>query len=602
MSDGTALRRSRRVAGILAGSLIWAGSQLSAFDGNISVTGGNSELTETLTQAATSIDPEANNLETAPQILAGALTDYRTLVQVLYDQGYFSPDISIRIDGTEAASILPRELPPTIGSVQITVDTGPIYTYGEALIAPLAPETDLPESFAPGNTATTGQIRDAGRAAVLGWRNVGHAKAKIGSQKITALHQRQQLDVDIRVNQGPKLRFGTMTVTGESGVRPEAIAQIAGFPTGEVYSPEQVKQVTARLQRTGAFAGVTVIANETPNADGTLDYTTSVIDQKLRRISLGGEISSRNGIELSALWTHRNLFGAAERLRIEGRIRNIGGQEDIDGILSFRLDEPAKLGPDAVLFWTGAIELLDKPFYHLRSIGAGVGARRILSQRSYVEALALPKYATSDDAFGDNRPFNYLLLPVVAEWDGRNESLNPTRGVYLQGTVRPMVGLNGTETALGAIGDVRGYLGVLSDRLVLAARLKIGTTYGAEISEISPEFLFYSGGAGTVRGQPYEELGVSVNGGTAGGRSTLIWNSELRVGITDTISVVGFYDYGAVDANEFITEDASTQAGAGIGLRYLVPGFGPLRADIGWPTLNDTGSGVQLYLGIGQAF
>ena len=209
---------------------------------------------------------------------------------------------------------------------------------------------------------------------------------------------------------------------------------------------------------------------------------------------------------------------------------------------------------------------------------------------------------TDNDAVGDNRPFDLILLPVLAELDRRNDSLDPSRGYYAQALVRPMIGLRGSKTSATGILDGRVYLGLFGDRLVLAGRAKLGTTFGAEIEEISPEFLFYSGGAGTVRGQPYEGLGVPVGNSLAGGRSTFILNAEARVGITQTVSVVGFYDYGAVGAGEFIDDTAPSQAGAGVGLRYTVPGFGPLRADVAWPTLGNTGSGVQIYLGIGQAF
>ena len=42
-------------------------------------------------------------------------------------------------------------------------------------------------------------------------------------------------------------------------------------------------------------------------------------------------------------------------------------------------------------------------------------------------------------------------------------------------------------------------------------------------------------------------------------------------------------------------------AGAGIGVRYKTP-IGPLRFDIAAPVSGKTGNGVQVYLGLGQAF
>jgi translocation and assembly module TamA len=576
---------------------------LSDFNGSIQINGAPQPLIDLLTKATTSIDPAAHNLSGSAQILAAALADYHFLVQLLYDNGYFGPDISIMIDGYEASTLIPRELSPRVRTVQVTVNTGPIYQFGRASVAPLAPNAHLPKEFATGKTATTGTIRTATSDAIHDWNDAGYAKAALDGQQITAVHSHNQLNVDVKIRPGRQLRFGKMDVNADSRVRDEAIHRIAGFPEGEVFSPAQVKVVSSRLQRTGAFSGVVVVEHDTANPDGTLDFTTTISDQKKRRLSLGGEFSSRTGLDLSAVWTHRNLRGAAERLQLEARIRNIGGQDDVDGLIGFRFAEPAKLGKNATLVWTGSIELRDKPFYRLHSFGLGVGYRRILTDDLFYQVTMEPKLSVADDAFGASRPFDYVLLPLRIEWDKRNDGLNPTRGLFIQGTMRAMGGLNATKSALGLRGDGRLYHGFgNNDRFVLAGRVVLGTTAGAEIADISPEFLFYSGGAGTVRGQPHEELGVLINNSIAGGRSTFVWNAEARIGVTRSISVVGFYDYGAVGANQFIDASASAHSGAGIGVRYDVPGFGPLRADFGWPKIGDAGTGLQIYLGIGQAF
>ena len=56
-------------------------------------------------------------------------------------------------------------------------------------------------------------------------------------------------------------------------------------------------------------------------------WTLHLIDAKPSAGSgFGAEVSSTDGAMLSGFWMHRNLFGGAERLRIDGR-----GQSSIDG-------------------------------------------------------------------------------------------------------------------------------------------------------------------------------------------------------------------------------------------------------------------------------
>ena len=120
------------------------------------------------------------------------------------------------------------------------------------------------------------------------------------------------------------------------------------------------------------------------------------------------------------------------------------------------------------------------------------------------------------------------------------------------------------------------------------------------------DFLFYSGGGGTVRGQPYQSLGVNVlrSGLTniqTGGTYFLAASAEVRAKVTEKIGVVGFVDAGQVSVGGFNDASSDWHAGAGLGLRYAT-GFGPIRLDVAAPVGGTTGKGVQIYVGIGQAF
>jgi translocation and assembly module TamA len=133
-----------------------------------------------------------------------------------------------------------------------------------------------------------------------------------------------------------------------------------------------------------------------------------------------------------------------------------------------------------------------------------------------------------------------------------------------------------------------------------------GMIFGASLLGSPRNDLFYSGGGGTVRGQPYQSLGIAVPdgaGGTiqTGGTRFIAGSVELRAKITDTIGVVGFIDAGQVTDADYTNPGDDFHAGAGLGLRYAT-GFGPIRLDVAAPVGGDTGKGVQIYVGIGQAF
>ncbi len=588
----------------LFGALVALSPNLAtALETTLSAPGASEDLADRLEETSSVFTSESRGLDTSLEILSAALSDYRTIVQIMYDEGYFSPVVSIKLDGQEAAKINTLSVPAQFKRATILVTPGRKFKFGTAVVQPLAPGTELPEEFATGKTATTGAIQQAASAGVQGWRDTGHAKAEVEDQKVIARHAQARLDATIDLSPGPRLRFGKMIIQGDTNVRHRSIEKIAGFPSGEVYSPEQIQKVGTRLRRTGTFATVSLKEKDEPNPDGTLDFDATFEDLPPRRLTFGAEIASRDGVDVTATWTHRNVFRRAERLRFEAAIRNIGGAEDIDGRIGLRLDQPDRLGPDDNTFWSALLERRNTENYNVTVASLAYGARRTFSDRLYAEASAGFQWSDADDAYGDGRKFRYFILPFRSEWDERDSKVSATRGYYLDSQVMPFVGFSGSDTGLRMFFDGRAYndLGT-AGRLVLAGRVQLGSVLGPPADGVTPDFLFFSGGAGTVRGQPFESLGIPVGDGVAGGKSFLGLSAEVRGKVTDAISLVGFYDYGVVDTSSFIGSGAEEHSGAGLGIRYDLGGFGPLRFDLAVPVQGDTGDGLQFYLGIGQAF
>ena len=77
--------------------------------------------------------------------------------------------------------------------------------------------------------------------------------------------------------------------------------------------------------------------------------------------------------------------------------------------------------------------------------------------------------------------------------------------------------------------------------------------------------------------------------------------AEFRFQVRERIGLALFADAGRVWTDEAFGGDSDWHAGAGVGVRYNTP-IGPIRFDVAGPVSGDTGEGVQVYLGLGQAF
>ena len=585
---------------------VFAGGAL-AQDVSIEVANDPGDLEDVVRLASFTASLDADDPEVVAQdYVAAARADYRRILTAMYSAGYYGPVISILVDGREASTIPPLEAPARVGSVRLRVDPGPQFTFGTAEVAPRTAETELPPEFATGEPALSGVIQDAADAGIEGWRQAGHPLVEIGSEEITAIHPQQRLDARVGLAPGPQLRFGAIAVSGNEAVRTDRILAIAGLPRGEIYDPDEVDDAIARLRRTGAFTTVALIESDTPGPGGTLPVEIQVAEALPRRIGAGAEISTTDGLSLSAFWLHRNLLGGAERLRLEAEVEGIGGQTGgIDYRLGVDFTRPATFRRDIDLTFSAQLARQEEETYLSDSFRSELTLTRYVSDRLTLTGGPGFLYAL-EERDGLERDYALVTLPIDVTYDARENEMNPTRGFYIDLDADPFYSVDEGHYGARLYGDGRAYFG-LGDRLVLAGRLQLGSVIGVDsLLDVPSDYLFYSGGGGTVRGQPYRSLSIEASeGGTtfeSGGRGFAGAQLEARIRITDTIGAVGFYDIGTISEGEFPDGDSPWHAGVGIGARYLSP-VGAIRLDLGTPASGDEAfEQLQVYIGIGQAF
>ena len=571
----------------------------------LTVTGGDTALAARREDASLVRQAVADPSNSTRDIFAAARAEYRQLLGALYDQGYFGPQISVRVDGREVADIPPLDVPAAIGSIAIAVDPGPAFRFSRATVAPVAPGTALPEAFAPGARARVPAIQAAARAGIAGWRAQGHAKAALTREEITADHADSRLAVDIGIAPGPRLRFGPLVIRGAKRMREERVRAIAGLPVGTIYDPEALERSAQRLRRTGAFSAVSLRDAEQVGPGDQLAIEADLVEERRRRLGAGIELSSLDGLRLSAYWLHRNLLGGAERLRFDAEIANLGTTAEDNGVdyrLGVTFRRPATFSPDTDLELFARVERELEPGHTSNRLDIGGDLTWYLSDELELSAGVLVTAAQTQDAFG-KRDYYRFGLPVSVTWDRRDVALDAKSGFYLAAEAMPFIGLEGISNGVLLTTDARVYRS-LGERLVLAGRLQTGNLIGPDIDEAPPTDLFYGGGGGSVRGQPYQSLGAGERNGTLfGGRSYLALSAEARLAVRGPIGMVGFYDRAYVGPEETFDGSGRWIDGAGLGLRYAT-GFGPVRVDIATPLSGEPedANRVQLYIGIGQAF
>src|SRR3546814_12212140 len=91
--------------------------------------------------------------------------------------------------------------------------------------------------------------------------------------------------------------------------------------------------------------------------------------------------------------------------------------------------------------------------------------------------------------------------------DRTDSLLDPTKGFRITSLIQPEGSLAGSFSPYARLrSDISGYYPV-TDSIVLAGRVRVGSIVGAARERLAPSRRFYAGGGGSVRGFGSQELG-----------------------------------------------------------------------------------------------
>lgn len=542
-----------------------------------------------------------------------ARDDRDRLIATLYENALYGGIVSVTIDGRDIDSLPPnpvfdrsRPVPVTI-----TVMPGAPFALGDVRLEGDAARLDPAEfDLVPGGRAGSLVILKAAEQMAERLREEGRPLTNVTRRDMVADHETKTVDLTIAVEAGPVAPLGAVTVKGARAVDPEFVEYYSRLRPGQTYSPEQLRKAGERLRTLGVFSSVTINEAEELDPNGSLPIGITVSEGKHRYFGVGASYASIDGGGIEGYWGHRNLFGQAESLRIEGSVRGLGELEDVSDVSSLDYTagitfiKPGAFVPSGTLEASVRGSTLETDYYDAATITGKVAYSYELTDVDTVNAGVSLAYDSIDDAFGDDNEYLTFGVPIGYIRDTRDNRLNATEGHYGTVTLTPSYDFFGQTFFTSLEGSISTYLGFgADDRFVLAGRLNAGTLVGGgDLSAIPATRRFFAGGGGSVRGYSFQEITpVTAAGDGTGGRSYVTANLEARIGVTETIGIVPFLDIGTV-TDDTAPDFSDIKMGAGIGLRYQTP-FGPLRLDVAIPLdPYDGGSRYGIYAGIGQSF
>ncbi|MER9841486.1 autotransporter assembly complex protein TamA [Mesorhizobium australicum] len=573
----------------------------------ISAPDADKDLVKKLENASALKSDEDRPVSGSLGLMAKARSDREQLVAALYADARYEGVVTVTIDGKPL-----DELPPDAEfkgpqpiPVVITISAGPKFTLGNIrLEGDAAGLMSADYGLISGGDAGSGAVLKAEALIVRTLKEQGRPLARVTDRQIVADHATSTLDVTLTVAAGPVAGYGPTTVEGTEKVDRDFTEYMTGLKRGKQYSPQEISDARDRLLALEVFNSVTFKEADKLDADGNIPIGVQVSERKPRYFGLGGTFSNTEGLGLEGYWGHRNLFGRAEKLRIDGAISGIGSNNlsELNYNAGIMFEKPGVIGP-ASKFFASVKTVLEHPdAYDHFSVKGSTGLSYELDKKQTVSAEVALDYSRIHDAFGKHK---YLIasIPLQYDYDNRDNRLNPTTGFRLLAYAEPSYDILSGAAFLKLKGEGSAYQSLdTASKFVLAERVAVGSIVGTGLQNVPADRRFYSGGGGSVRGYAYQGIGPKdFTGQPIGGLSFFETSVEMRIAVTDTIGIVPFVDAGTVSTKS-VPSFSDVKVGAGVGLRYVTP-FGPLRIDAAVPLNRDPGDPhFGIYAGIGQAF
>jgi translocation and assembly module TamA len=567
----------------------------------LSSVGASEELLSAFHKAST-LDAERKDPANAAQIGRRAGADADLLTELLRSQGYYDAAVE---PSTERSGDALR--------VILTADPGVQYRFASVELPGLdaaGPDAaKLRDAFAvkAGDPVIAQDVIAGGLALTTALGEEGFAEARLGEQQVEVNHETHLATLTLPVTPGPVARFGTIRVSGRPPFSARHVGIIARFKTGDQFKRSDVDD----LRR--ALIATTLVSNADIKVVPVQGGRVVDLDVRLEPApshTIAGEIGygTGQGFSIEGSWTDRNFFNPEGALTLRGIL---GSKEQLAGI-QFRRSNFLQRDQTLDLQVAASHQKFDA--YEARTVSIGGHIERLSNfiwQKKWTWSYGGQLLATdergvfSPAGIKDTRTFFIAALPLTLGYDGSDNLLDPTTGFRLSGWISPEYSGHGKSLTYARTQiDASAYHPV-SDGVVLAGRVRLGTIIGASAFDLAPSRRFYGGGGGSVRGYGYQQLGPKdMDGVPIGGRGLTEFAVEARVRLKQfggNFGVVPFFDGGSLSTGD-VPGSGKWRFAAGVGARYYSL-FGPIRIDVGVPLNRQKGDGpVAVTVSLGQAF
>ncbi|MBI3426713.1 MAG: translocation/assembly module TamB domain-containing protein [Acidobacteria bacterium] len=555
--------------------------------------------------------------------------DVETLRRVLLDRGFRDARVTSRYAVTEENGLVlvfNVEEGPQSRVADVIIKGNTLMTDGDVLFTvPIGTDDIFSLTQAAAGTQRIKQL----------YAQQGYLEANAELEVIELAPDRVRLQYN--VTEGTQALVSEVEVTGTTKTKLNWVRRYYDFKTGQVLTPQQIRNTQRDLYATGAFREVGLRSELLDPVTGAHRITLNLTEAKPLLFVYGAGYSTDDGARGLIELTNNNIAGTMDALTLRLRASR---REQFSQLLFTDLRPfGMKLPTTVSVFYNrngdlrpstrrreqladGTVQdVPDVASFGLQRFAFFVQTERRLNQRTSLrfrynfERANLFNFEQNfpeTEVTRNERAVRLGIASVGITRDTRDNLLLPTKGQLFSADHQLATTLLGGNESYNKFfinyqrfHTLARETPVLKDStLAVAARLGVASVFkaadrnGDGVISLSEQRLpiserFFSGGATTLRGFKFETAGpqgiLEPRPGTRdlptlvplGGDAEVLFNFELRYPLTQRLRLVPFYDVGNVFYQVKDINWARMTNTIGVGLHFNTP-LGPIGVDYGF--------------------
>lgn len=497
--------------------------------------------------------------------------------------GYYSPRIDSKLEQKKGKWLALFHIDPGSATRLTAVD---IRAEGEGRDNPAVRAALAKIGLAKGQVLNHVLYDQAKQALIGAAYDAGYLDARYTHHELRVEPERQAAQIHLVLDTGERYFFGPVTIDQDI-LAPDFVHRFVDFEPGDPFSTEKLLGLQLALRDSEYFSSVEMHADKSQAVDHRVPVQVGTEPTKPQKylFSIGYGTDTGPRVGFGVLFRRINRHG--HQFRINAQISEVKS--------NIRSQYKIPVGNVATDFvdFTADVEQNDVADINSRQYAIGTsynngwlgGRRRLyltLQRESYSFGngpsrqtdLFFPGIRYSRK-IADNLLFTRKGYSFNVDAHGASEQvLSDTSFVRTEVSLR-------TVYPLGARG-----------RLLLHA--EYGAVKVTDFDALPPSQRFFAGGARSVRGYAYKELGPhNADGDTIGGRYLAVGSVEADYLVYGNFGVAAFFDAGNAANNPL----PDPKRGVGVGLRYRTP-VGMIRLDVAHP-LDDPDRNWRIHVSIG---